>query len=292
MKRTIFKGAGTALITPFTEDGVNFAELEKLIEFQISEGIDAIISCGTTGEASTMPDEEHLSVIKFTVEKVAGRVPVIAGTGSNDTKHAIELSQKAEEYGADAILSVVPYYNKTTQLGLYHHFKAIAESVKIPVILYNVPSRTGLNLNPETIKELAQIDNIVAVKECNLSQMADVAMLCPEDFTIYSGNDDQVMYCLMAGGKGVISVLSNIAPRYVHDMVQKFFDNDIAVCREMQLKALPLCKALMSEVNPIPVKTAAGVMGLCSDRVRMPLVAMTEKNKAVLLDEMKKFGLI
>ena len=182
MKKTIFTGAGTAIITPFTEDGVNYVELGNLIEFQIREGIDAIISCGTTGEASTMPDEEHLSVIKYTIEKVAGRVPVIAGTGSNDTKHAIELTIKAEELGADAILSVVPYYNKTTQKGLYHHFKAIAESVNIPIILYNVPSRTGLNLNPETICELAKIDNIVAVKECNISQLAEVALKCPKDF--------------------------------------------------------------------------------------------------------------
>lgn len=293
MKKTIFTGAGTALITPFTEDGVDYDSLGKLIEFQISEGIDAIVSCGTTGEASTMPDDEHLEVIKYTVEKVAGRVPVIAGTGSNDTRHSIKLSEKAAEYGADAILSVTPYYNKTTQRGLYEHFKATADSVDIPVVLYNVPSRTGVNINPETVLELYGVENIVAVKECNISQLAELARIMPEDFSIYSGNDDQVIYNLIAGGKGIISVLSNVVPKYVHQMTSKYFaDHDIEGCRRMQLDALPLINAIMCEVNPIPVKTAVSLMGMCEDRVRMPLVTMSEKNRPRLVEEMKKFNLI
>lgn len=201
MKKLLFTGAGVAIVTPFTDSGTNLEKLEELIEFQISQGIDAIISCGTTGEASTMPDEEHVEVIRFTVEKVNGRVPVIAGTGSNDTRHAIRLSKSAEDVGADGILSVTPYYNKTTQKGLYEHFKAIAEDINIPIILYNVPSRTNLNISPETMKMLSEIENVVGVKECNLSQVGDIINLCGDDFTIYSGEDGQTVPLMALGGK-------------------------------------------------------------------------------------------
>lgn len=292
MRKPIFVGAGVAIVTPFTEDGVNFDVLEELIEFQVAQGIDSIISCGTTGEASTMPDEEHISVIKFTVEKVNGRVPVIAGTGSNDTRHAIELSKRAEEVGADAILSVTPYYNKTTQKGLYEHFSAIAKSINIPVILYNVPSRTNLNINPETMKQLSEIENIVAVKECNLSQVGDIVNLCGDNFTVYSGEDGQVVPLLALGGKGVISVMANIIPRDTHDMVYKFLEGDIEASRTIQLKALNLIKALFVEVNPIPVKAAMNLMGMNVGKCRMPLVDMSEKNLELLKKELINYGLL
>lgn len=292
MREPIFTGAGVAIVTPFTENGVNFSKLEELIEFQIKEGIDSIIICGTTGEASTMPDDEHISVIKFAVEKVNGRVPVIAGTGSNDTAHAIELSKRAEEVGSDAILSVTPYYNKTTQKGLYEHFKAIADSINIPVVLYNVPGRTGLNINPETVKALSEIDNIVAVKECNLSQVGDIVNMCGEDFTVYSGNDDQIVPLLSLGGKGVISVLANIVPKVVHDMVASFLNGNLTESRNIQLKALNLIKALFIEVNPIPIKAAMNLMGMDVGRCRMPLVDMSEKNLEFLKKAMEEYGLI
>jgi 4-hydroxy-tetrahydrodipicolinate synthase len=292
MREPIFTGAGVAIVTPFTENGVNFSKLEELIEFQIKEGIDSIIICGTTGEASTMPDDEHISVIKFAVEKVNGRVPVIAGTGSNDTAHAIELSKRAEEVGSDAILSVTPYYNKTTQKGLYEHFKAIADSISIPVVLYNVPGRTGLNINPETVKALSEIDNIVAVKECNLSQVGDIVNMCGEDFTVYSGNDDQIVPLLSLGGKGVISVLANIVPKVVHDMVASFLNGNLTESRNIQLKALNLIKALFIEVNPIPIKAAMNLMGMDVGRCRMPLVDMSEKNLEFLKKAMEEYGLI
>jgi 4-hydroxy-tetrahydrodipicolinate synthase len=292
MRKPVFTGAGVAVVTPFAENGVNFNKLEELIEFQLKGGIDSIIICGTTGEASTMPDDEHISVIKFAVEKVNGRVPVIAGTGSNDTVHAIELSKRAEEVGSDAILSVTPYYNKTTQKGLYGHFKAIASSISIPVVLYNVPGRTGLNINPETLKALSEIDNIVAVKECNLSQVGDVVNMCGEDFTVYSGNDDQIVPLLSLGGKGVISVLANIVPRAVHDMVASFLNGDLVESRKIQLKALNLIKALFIEVNPIPIKAAMNLMGMDVGKCRMPLVDMGEKNLEFLKKAMEEYGLI
>ncbi|NSW91792.1 MAG: 4-hydroxy-tetrahydrodipicolinate synthase [Firmicutes bacterium] len=292
MRKPLFTGAGVAIVTPFTDDGVNFEKLEELIEFQIGQGIDSIISCGTTGEASTMPDEEHKAVIKFTVQKVRERVPVIAGTGSNDTRHAIELSKYAEEVGADGILSVTPYYNKTTQKGLYEHFKAIAESIKIPVILYNVPSRTNLNINPDTMKKLSEIENIVGVKECNLSQVGDIINLCGDDFTVYSGEDGQVVPLLALGGKGVISVMANIIPKDTHDMVCKFLEGDIEGSRKIQLKTLDLIKALFIEVNPIPIKAAMNLMGMNVGKCRMPLVDMSEKNLEILKTEMVKYGLL
>lgn len=292
MRKPLFVGAGVAIVTPFTDDGVNYEKLEELIEFQIKEDIDSIIICGTTGEASTMPDEEHKAVIKFAVEKVKGRVPVIAGAGSNDTRHAIELSQYAESVGADGILSVTPYYNKTTQRGLYEHFKAIAESIKIPVIIYNVPSRTNLNINPETLKNLSEIENIVGIKECNFSQVGEVINLCGEDFAVYSGEDANTLPVLAFGGKGVISVMANIIPKDTHDMVMKFLNGDIEGSRKIQLKTLSLIKALFIEVNPIPVKTAMNLLGMNVGKCRLPLVEMSEKNVEILKAELIKYGLL
>jgi 4-hydroxy-tetrahydrodipicolinate synthase len=292
MHQPIFTGSGVAIITPFTKDGVDFDKLGELLEFHINEGTDAIIICGTTGEASTMPDEEHMSVIKYAVEKVNRRIPVIAGTGSNDTHHAIQLSKYAEEAGSDAILTVTPYYNKTTQRGLYEHFKAIAESINIPVILYNVPSRTNLNLNPETVKALSEIENITAVKECNLSQVGDILNLCGEKITVYSGEDGQVVPLLSLGGKGVISVMANIIPKDTHDMVMSYLNGDIERSRKLQLQTLNLIKALFIEVSPIPVKAAMNLMGITVGNCRLPLVNMEEKNLEVLRKALKEYGLI
>ncbi len=292
MKKCIFTGSGVAIITPFTEDGVDFDKLGELIEFQIKEGTDAIVICGTTGEASTMPDDEHVSVIEHTVRKVNGRVPVIAGTGSNDTRHAIHLSRKAQDVGADAILSVSPYYNKTTQRGLYEHFKVIAENISIPMLIYNVPSRTNLNINPETLQKLSEIDNIVGVKECNLNQVGEIVNLCGEDFTVYSGEDALIVPLLSLGGKGVISVMANIIPRDTHDIVVKFLSGNIEGSRRLQLATLELIKALFIEVSPIPVKEAMNLMGLKVGKNRMPLVDMSEENKGILIKAMKNYGLI
>lgn len=292
MRKPIFTGAGVAIITPFTENGVNYDKLGELIEFQIREGIDSIIICGTTGEASTMPDEEHKAVIKYTVEKVNKRVPVIAGTGSNDTIHAVELSKYAEEVGADAILSVTPYYNKTTQKGLYEHFKLIAESIKIPVVLYNVPGRTGLNIEPKTVKQLAEIENIVAIKECNINQVGEIISICPPDFTVYSGNDDMVVPLLALGGKGVISVIANIIPKKTHELVATFLDGNVEESRKIQLSLLNLIKALFIEVSPIPVKAAMNLMGMEVGKCRLPLTDMTEKNFEILKQTLKDYGLI
>ncbi|MCX7920669.1 MAG: 4-hydroxy-tetrahydrodipicolinate synthase [Clostridia bacterium] len=292
MRKPIFVGSGVAIVTPFTDDGIDFNKLEELIEFQISEGSDALIICGTTGEASTMPDDEHKAAIKFAVEKVNKRIPVIAGTGSNDTRHAVELSKYAEEVGADAILSVTPYYNKTTQKGLFEHFKVIANSIKIPIVLYNVPSRTNLNINPETVKALSEIDNIVAIKECNLSQVGDIINLCGEGFTVYSGDDNMVLPFLSLGGKGVISVMANIIPKDTHDMVIKFLDGDIEGSRKLQLQTLDLIKALFIEVSPVPIKSAMNLMGLNVGNCRMPLVDMSEKNLEILKKELQNYGLI
>ncbi len=292
MRKPLFVGSAVAIVTPFTETGVNYDALAELVEFQIKGGTDAIVVCGTTGEASTMPDDEHLAVIKFVVDKVAKRVPVIAGTGSNDTRHAIELSKEAEAVGADAILSVSPYYNKATQQGLYCHFKMIADSIKIPVVLYNIPGRTGVNINPETIQALSEIENIVAVKECNFAQVGDVINLCGEDFTVYSGDDNMVMPMLSMGGKGVISVMANIIPGDTHDMVAKFFAGDIDGAIKLQLKTLKLLKALFVEVNPIPIKAAVNLMGFAAGSCRMPLTDLTETHVAMLRKEMQTYGLL
>ena len=292
---SIFKGAAVAMITPMTEtQEVNYEKLGELIEEQIAGGTDAIVICGTTGEASTLSHEEHLDAIKYTVEKVNHRIPVIAGTGSNSTETAIHLSQEAEKYGVDGLLLVSPYYNKATQKGLIAHFTAIADSVKVPVILYNIQGRTGVNIAPETIAYLFNnVENIVAVKEAsgNISQVAKIMQLTDGKIDLYSGNDDQVVPILSLGGSGVISVLSNVAPRKTHDMVQKFLDGDVAGSREIQLRALPLIDALFCEVNPIPVKAALNLMGKEVGPLRLPLTEMEPQNQERLAKAMKDFGI-
>ncbi len=292
MRKPLFIGSAVALVTPFTDTGVDYQALAELIEFQIQGGSDAIVICGTTGEASTMPDEEHIAVIKYAVERVNKRIPVIAGTGSNDTRHAIELSKEAEAVGADGLLSVTPYYNKATQKGLYEHFKIIANHVQVPVILYNVPSRTNLNLNPDTIKALSEVENIIAVKECNLAQVGDVVNLCGADFSIYSGDDNTVLPLLSLGGKGVISTMANIIPKDTHNMVMRFFQGDITGAIKLQLQTLNLIKALFSEVNPIPIKAAVNLLGFQAGQCRMPLTELSESNLELLRQEMRAYGLI
>ena len=291
---SIFTGAGVAIVTPMTETGaVNYPKLEELIEYQIANGTDAIIICGTTGESSTLTHEEHLEAIRFTAEKVAGRIPVVAGTGSNCTETAVYLSQEAEKYGVDGVLLVSPYYNKATQKGLIAHFTKIANSIKIPVVLYNIQSRTGVNMTPETIAYLAKnVENIVAVKEAsgNISQIAKVAQLCGDSIDIYSGNDDQIVPILSLGGKGVISVLSNVAPKETHDIVAKFLDGDVAGSLELQLRAIPLVEKLFCEVNPIPVKAALNMLGWEVGPLRMPLSEMEEEHEKELKAAMDAFG--
>ncbi|MCR5801066.1 MAG: 4-hydroxy-tetrahydrodipicolinate synthase [Lachnospiraceae bacterium] len=293
---SIFEGSAVAIVTPMNADGsVNYDAFEKLIEFQIKGGTDAIVVCGTTGEASTLSHEEHLDAIKFCVEKVAKRVPVIAGTGSNSTETAIYLSKGAEEYGADAVLLVSPYYNKATQNGLYEHFKKTAEAISIPVILYNVPSRTGCNILPETVVRLCKdVKNIVAVKEAsgNISQIAELASIADGSVDIYSGNDDQIVPILALGGKGVISVLANVAPKQTHDICAKYFAGDVKGSLDEQLKAFDLCKALFCEVNPIPVKKALNLMGMEAGPLRLPLTEMEEKNAARLKASMEAYGIL
>ena len=293
---SIFTGAASAIVTPMKADGsVNFEAFGRLLEDQIAKGIDAIVVCSTTGEASTLTHEEHLDTIKYCVEKVAKRVPVIAGTGSNCTETAIYLSTEAEKVGADAVLLVTPYYNKATQNGLYAHFKMIADSIKIPVVLYNIPGRTGCKMNPETIARLYKdVDNIVAVKEAtgDISNVAKIAQLTEGKIDIYSGNDDQIVPLLSLGGKGVISVLSNIAPKETHEIVAKFLAGDTKGALDMQLKYLPLINALFCEVNPIPVKKALNLMGFEAGPLRMPLTEMEDVNAAKLEAEMKKVGLL
>lgn len=293
---SVFTGAAVAIVTPFKENQeVDYEQFYKNIEFQIAHKTDAIVVCGTTGESSTMSHEEHLDVIEACVKRVAGRVPVIAGTGSNSTSEAIHLSTEAEKRGADALLLVSPYYNKATQKGLFEHFKAIADSVKIPCILYNIPGRTGVNIQPATIVKLCtEVENIVGVKEAtgNLSQTARLAYLANGKVDIYCGDDNETLPFLSVGAKGVISVLSNIAPEHVHDMCDKFFAGKVDEAREMQIKAVALVDALFSEVNPIPVKKAMSYLGTCDDVYRLPLCKMEDKNAAVLKEEMQKFGLL
>ncbi len=295
MKPIVFTGAAVAIITPFKEDGsVNYECFGKIIDDQIAGGTDAIVVCGTTGESAAMPDEEHLAVVEYCVKRVNGRVPVIAGTGTNDTQHCINLSQGAEKLGADALLLVTPYYNKTTQRGLVAHYTKIANSVNIPIILYNVPSRTGLNIAPETLKELSKVENIVAVKEAsgNISQVAKIAQLCGDDMTIYSGNDDQIVPILSLGGKGVISVLSNVAPKQTHDMVASYLEGDVDTARKLQLEAIELVDALFIEVNPIPVKAAMNMLGYEAGDLRMPLCEISDANREVLRKAMEDYGLL
>lgn len=292
----VFKGAGVAIITPFHEDGsVNYEVFAQQIDYQIENGTDAIIVCGTTGEAATLSHEEHLDVIRYCVKHVAGRIPVVAGTGSNCTETAIYLSTEAEKAGVDGLLVVTPYYNKATQKGLYNHFKAVADSVSLPIILYNVPSRTGLNIAPDTLIKLCRdVKNIVGVKEAsgNISQVAKIMSMADGCVDLYSGNDDQIVPLLSLGGIGVISVLSNVAPRQTHDICQKFFDGDIAGSCKLQLEALPLVDALFCEVNPIPVKTAVNLQGREAGPMRMPLSEMEPEHVKVLEAAMKGFGVL
>lgn len=294
MKNTVFTGAATAIITPFKKDQVDFEALKNMIEWQIAQGIDAIVAVGTTGEGPTLSDEEHKAVIRFCVEQVAGRVPVIAGTGSNDTSYAIELTKYACQIGADAVLIVTPYYNKATQKGLIASFTAIADASTKPCILYNVPSRTGCNLLPETCAVLAEHPNIVAVKEAsgNISQVAKIAQLCGDKLDIYSGNDDQTVPILSLGGKGVISVLSNLAPKETADMCRLFREGNLQEALRLQLDYLPLIDALFCEVNPIPAKAAMAAMGFCENSLRLPLTVMEEKNEEKLRKIMTDMGLL
>ena len=284
MKKVLFTGCGTAIATPFNDNGVNLEEFKKLINSQIEEKVDAIIVCGTTGEAATMTLEEKIQTIKCAVETSNKRVPIIAGTGANNTKQAIDMSKEAEKLGVDGLLIVTPYYNKCTQQGLIEHYKAIAAETTLPIIVYNVPSRTGVNIMPQTCLELSKVENIVAIKEAsgNLSQVVEIANLCGDNLTIYSGNDDQILPILSVGGKGVISVLSNIKPRETHDMVMEFLNGHIEKAKELQLKYIPLIKVLFSEVNPIPVKEALNIIGYNFGEPRLPLTKITEEKRRIL----------
>lgn len=292
---SIFTGSGVAIVTPFKEDKtVDFVAFEKLINFQIENNTDAIIVCGTTGEPSTLTEEERFEVIKFCVDKVEKRVPVIAGAGCNDTMQSVKMCKRCEEIGVDGLLIVTPYYNKTTQKGIINHYKIIAESVKLPIILYNVPSRTGLNMLPKTVLELSKVDNIVGIKEAsgNISQIVEIASICKEDFYIYSGNDNQILPILSIGGKGVISVMANIIPKDTHNIIQKFLDNDFEESKKIQLLSVELASALFCEVSPIPVKTALEIMGYEKAYFREPLIDMEPDNIIVLKNAMKNYGLI
>ncbi|HFQ6531168.1 TPA: 4-hydroxy-tetrahydrodipicolinate synthase [Clostridioides difficile] len=289
----LFKGSAVALVTPFTEDNnVNFEKLGELIEYHIENGTDALVVCGTTGEATTMSESEIFAVIKYTVEKVNKRIPVIAGTGSNNTMLSVHMSQEAEKLGVDGLLIITPYYNKTNEKGLKLHFETIANSVKLPIILYNVPGRTKVNIKPSVVAELAKIDNIVAVKEASgdLAQVAEIAKLVPKDFAIYSGNDDTILPLLSLGGSGVISVLANICPKETHDLVTKFFEGDIEGSKKLQLDMDALIAALFIEVNPVPVKTAMNILGFNVGDLRLPLAEMEKTNLNVLKQELTNFG--
>lgn len=295
MKKTIFTGAGVAIVTPMNPDeSINFKELGRLIDHQIENGTDAIVICGTTGESSTMTDQEHVDCIAYAVERTAGRVPVIAGAGSNHTSYAVWMSQEAKKAGADALLHVTPYYNKTSQAGLIRHFNTIADATDLPVILYNVPSRTGVNIAPATYRELAKHPNIVAVKEAcgNISQIAQTIQLCGDELDLYSGNDDQIVPLLSLGGKGVISVLSNVAPRQTHEICQLFFDGKVSESRQLQLQLLPLINALFSDVNPIPVKEAMNLLGWHCGECRLPLTTMQPQAREQLAQCLRQAGLI
>ncbi|MBQ1867319.1 4-hydroxy-tetrahydrodipicolinate synthase [Selenomonas sp.] len=294
MKKPIFTGAGVAIITPFTEDGINFPELGRIIEDQIKGGTDAIVITGTSGESATMSDAEHRAAIKFAVEQVKGRIPVIAGTGSNETSYAVALSKYAEEVGADALLVVTPYYNKCTQKGLVAHYTAIADAVNIPIVLYDVPSRTGVSISTESYVKLSKHPNIVAVKEANgdLSKILRLKAAVGDDLVLYSGNDDQIVPILSLGGKGVISVLSNVAPKETHDMCQAFFDGDTEKAAKMQIEYADLIDALFCEVNPIPVKVAMRKLGYDAGPLRMPLCEMEPEHEAKLEAALRNHGLL
>lgn len=290
----LFKGSGVAIITPFKNNEINFDKLEELLEWHVSQNTDAIIVCGTTGEAATMNDDERIQVIKFAVEKINKRISVIAGTGSNNTSHAIEISKEAEAVGVDGLLIVSPYYNKSTQRGLIQHYTAIADNVNTPIIVYNVPSRTGQNIAPSTLATLAKHPNIVGVKEAsgNISQVAEIARICPEDFAIYSGNDDMIVPLLSLGGIGVISVVANILPKDTHDMVYYYLEKEIDKARELQLKMKPLIDALFIETNPIPIKKAMNLLGMNVGDLRLPLIEMSDENTEILIKELKNYNLL
>ncbi|MBQ7876200.1 MAG: 4-hydroxy-tetrahydrodipicolinate synthase [Clostridia bacterium] len=291
----IFTGSGVALVTPFHDDrSIDFDTLGALVEYQIENGTDCIIACGTTGESATLNDKEHLSVVEYVVKKVNGRIPVVAGTGSNDTRHGVELCKEAANLGADGLLTVTPYYNKTSQKGLIKHFEMMADASDCPMIVYNVPGRTGLNVLPETMAEMAQHKNIVGIKEAsgNLSQVAKLASLVGDKIDIYSGNDDQNVPILSLGGVGTISVLANVAPRKTHDMIASFLAGDTKTAMRLQLEAIELIDALFIETNPIPVKKACELMGLCSGNLRMPLYEISDKNLAVLKSAMTNYGIL
>lgn len=293
MKKTVFQGVATALITPFKDGGIDYENFAKLIEWQIESGINALVISGTTGEASTLSDDEHRDAIAFAVKQVNKRIPVIAGAGSNDTMYALDLARCACEAGADALLCVTPYYNKATQTGLIKMFTQIADFSSVPIILYNVPSRTGVNIEPSTYAILADHPNICAIKEAsgNISKAVETMSLVGAKLDLYSGNDDQILPMLSLGGKGVISVLSNVLPKQTVELCNKYFEGDVKGCAKMQYEMLPLIQALFCEVNPIPVKSAMSAMGFCSPEIRLPLTEMEEAHKRVLLEEMRKFGL-
>lgn len=294
MNKTIFKGSATALVTPLNDKGVDFDAIKKLVEFQIENGTDALVVCGTTGEAPTLEDDEHLAAIECAVDTANGRIPIIAGTGSNNTAHAVMMNKEAQRIGADGLLWVSPYYNKTTQRGLVKHYETLAASTDLPAILYNVPSRTGVDIKPETVEKLSKIENIVAIKEAtgDVSRACDIISRCGDDIDVYSGNDDIIVPLMSVGAKGVISVLSNIMPRETHDLCMACLDGDFKKAGEVQIKYFNLIKALFSEVNPIPVKTALNLMGHDAGLLRLPLYEMEEKNLETLKTEMKKLNLI
>ncbi|NLX86716.1 MAG: 4-hydroxy-tetrahydrodipicolinate synthase [Clostridiales bacterium] len=289
---SVFTGSGVAIVTPFTEDGIDFQKLGELIDMHVERKTDAIIICGTTGEASTMTEEELRAAIKYTVEKTDKRIPVIAGTGTNDTAKTIKRSQYAQEVGADAVLVITPYYNKSTQKGLVEHFTAVADSIDIPIIIYNVPGRTGMNITPDTLRKLCEHKNISGIKEAsgNFTQIAETAYLCGDKLDLYSGNDDQVVPLLSLGGKGVISVTANIIPEEMHDMVASYLEGDVQKSKELQLKIMPIFKALFCEVNPIPVKTAMNLLGYNVGKLRLPLTTMTDQNLEFLKKTLVDYG--
>ncbi len=291
----IFTGAGVAIVTPFNEDeSINYDKLDQLIDYHCNNGTDCIVICGTTGESATMTEEEHLECVKFTIDRAKGRIPVIAGTGSNCTRTAIDMSKEAADYGADGLLLVTPYYNKATQAGLIAHYTAVAREAKAPIVMYSVASRTGCNIEPATVAHLVKnVDNIVGVKEAsgNISQVAKIMEMTDGNVDLYSGNDDQIVPLLALGGKGVISVLSNVAPQETHDICEKFFNGDVAGSRELQLRALPLVEQLFCEVNPIPVKRAMALMGMDCGPLRMPLTQITEEHEKALAKAMRDFGI-
>ena len=291
MARPIFTGAGVAIVTPFCDSGVDYKKLEKLIEFEIKNKVDAIIICGSTGEAATMDHEEHVGAIKCAVDAVAGRVPVIAGTGSNDTAYGIQLSKDSQKAGADAVLLVTPYYNKCTQEGLYRHYKATAESVDIPCVLYNVPSRTNVNISPELLYRLADIENIVAIKECNFGQVPEILNLTGDRYALYSGEDGLVVPMLSLGAYGVISVVANLMPEYTSTMVHSYVDGDIEKAKKMQFDIIPMVKAMFCEVNPIPVKDAMEMVGMGVGPCRLPLCEMSAKNREYVAGVLKQYDL-